>query len=166
MCFTLFGFCNKHMRWSFMFPFLRLGNRGSVQLHDVAMVREVGSGRSKASLSSPTAYALVITSGLTGKTGSIRTNCFSPTGPPVLPGPVQGLPCLRPHSPFSIQWPASSPTKGSRSSQLVQQVKIWHWGVPVVAQWLTRWRVGSLALVSGLRIQCCCGCGVGWQLQL
>ena len=26
--------------------------------------------------------------------------------------------------------------------------------------------VQSLALLSGLRIWGCCGCGVGWQLQL
>ena len=45
-------------------------------------------------------------------------------------------------------------------------------GVPVVAQWKWLWLVSmrmwvrSLSLLSGLRILCCCGYGVGWQLQL
>ena len=45
-------------------------------------------------------------------------------------------------------------------------------GVPVVAQWVTNPTsihedaVQSLAPLSGLRIWCCCGCGVGWRLQL
>ena len=30
----------------------------------------------------------------------------------------------------------------------------------------TRTEVQSLASLSGLRIRCCCACGVGWQLQL
>ena len=44
--------------------------------------------------------------------------------------------------------------------------------VPVVAQWkwirlgTMRLRVWSLALLSGLRIRCCCGSGLGWQLWL
>ena len=42
-------------------------------------------------------------------------------------------------------------------------------GVSVVAQWkqirlgTMRLPVQSLASLSGLRIWCCCGCGVGWQ---
>ena len=55
-------------------------------------------------------------------------------------------------------------------------------GVPTVAQWLTRFQVQSLALLSGLSIRCCrelwcrvqmcsdparfCGCGIGRRLQL
>ena len=46
------------------------------------------------------------------------------------------------------------------------------WEFTVVAHqkpmWLAsmRMEVQSLALISGLRILCCCGCGVGQQLQL
>ena len=45
-------------------------------------------------------------------------------------------------------------------------------GVPIVAhqsQTLLgsmRMQVWSLNLLSGLRIWCCCGCGIGWWLQL
>ena len=45
-------------------------------------------------------------------------------------------------------------------------------GGPVAAQLkqirlgTTRWRVRSLASISGLRIRRCCGSGVGWWLQL
>ena len=48
-------------------------------------------------------------------------------------------------------------------------------GVPIVAQHFknlisihedVRMQAQFLALFSGLRIQCCCGCGIGWQLQL
>ena len=44
-------------------------------------------------------------------------------------------------------------------------------GVPVVAQWKRIWlaslrtQIQSLTLLSGLRIPCCCGCGIGWWLQ-
>ena len=47
-------------------------------------------------------------------------------------------------------------------------IKMFHLGVPIVAQWkqirlgTMRLRVRSLASLSGLRIRCCCGCGVGW----
>ena len=45
-------------------------------------------------------------------------------------------------------------------------------GVPLLAQWKQtcqasmRMQFQSLASLSGLRIPRCCGCGVGWQLQL
>ena len=45
-------------------------------------------------------------------------------------------------------------------------------GVPIVVQWkgirlgTIRLWVQSLASLSGLRILCCCGCGVGRQLSL
>ena len=59
-----------------------------------------------------------------------------------------------------------------------------HSGVPILAQWKRIWlgsmrtHIRTLASLSGLRIWCCrelwsqmqlwycCGCGVGWQLQL
>uniref|UniRef100_A0A8D1QAT0 Uncharacterized protein n=1 Tax=Sus scrofa TaxID=9823 RepID=A0A8D1QAT0_PIG len=57
-------------------------------------------------------------------------------------------------------------------SQIYEQIKVFPQGVPVVAQRkricleTLRLPVRSLALLSGLRIRRCCGCGVGRQLQL
>lgn len=116
VCFILFGFQSKHMRWLFMSPFFRLGNWGPAQLSDLPCLGQVESGRSKARLSSLTVCAPVTTSGVPiWKTESLRTICFSPSPllpwsshHPVLPGPLQELPCLMPHRPFSTQWPEPS----------------------------------------------------------
>ena len=43
-------------------------------------------------------------------------------------------------------------------------------GVPIVAQWLTnlsmKMQVRTLALLSGLKIWCCCEMWYRWQMQL
>ena len=51
-------------------------------------------------------------------------------------------------------------------------LKCRHLGVAIVAQQLrtdivsVRMQAQPLASVSGLKIKCCYGCGIGWQLQL
>ena len=57
--------------------------------------------------------------------------------------------------------------RGKKKKNILMMMKI-PWGVPGVAQWKRvasmRMQVRSLALLSGLRIQRCCGSGVGRQL--
>ena len=59
---------------------------------------------------------------------------------------------------------------GANLHEYSQHSKRYIWGVPIMVQWKRIWlgtlglRVHSLASLSGLRIWCCCGSGVGQQL--
>ena len=74
----------------------------------------------------------------------------------------------------SDPWPGSSMCQGATktTNQPNNNKQKNNKGVPVVAQqkWTrlvsVRIQIQSLVSLSGLRIPYCCGCGIGWQLQL